>query len=486
MPLTWIAMVDELRRADLLTAAPPKGDDPTGVGVDSRILQPGMVYVAVRGSQVDGHQFVGDAVGRGAKAIVVEAPQQSGVPEIVVRDSQRAALVLGSAWYGYPARGVTLIGVTGTNGKTTTTGLIRHLFNQRETAGSIGTLGAFDGRGRPIPSTAGSLTTPGPIDLQATFAAMVDRGVTHVAMETSSHSLDQRRLDGLAFAAAVFTNLTRDHLDYHGTMEAYLASKLRLSALLGLTGIEVVNLDDDAWHVMPARTSRLTFGLHPAADVRATDLVLDAAGSRFQVRGRFGSAEVSLPLLGDFNVANALAAAATALGLGRPVAEVAGRLSSAPQVPGRMERISDTPCIVLRDYAHTPDALERALTSLRPLTSGRLIVVFGCGGDRDRGKRPIMGRIAAEHSHLAIATSDNPRTEDPDAIIDDIEQGMGGMPHLRISDRLAAIHAALNEGRAGDTILLAGKGHETYQVIGTEKVDFDEREIVQKAVRGGK
>jgi UDP-N-acetylmuramoyl-L-alanyl-D-glutamate--2,6-diaminopimelate ligase len=212
--------------------------------------------------------------------------------------------------------------------------------------------------------------------------------------------------------------------------------------------------------------------------------VLDAAGSRFRVSGRFGSAEVSLPLLGDFNVANALAAAAAALGLGLPLSEVASRLSSAPQVPGRMERISDAPCIVLRDYAHTPDALERALTSLRPLTSGRLIVVFGCGGDRDRGKRPIMGRIAAELAHLAIATSDNPRTEDPDAIIDDIEQGMGGMPHLRIPDRLAAIRAALNEGRAGDTILLAGKGHETYQIIGTEKVDFDEREIVQKAVRG--
>ena len=404
----------------------------------------------------------------------------------MVRDSHRAALILGSAWYGHPARALMLIGVTGTNGKTTTTGLIRHLFNQRETAGSIGTLGAFDGQGRPIASTAGSLTTPGPIDLQATLAAMVERGVTQVTMETSSHSLDQRRLDGLIFAAGVFTNLTRDHLDYHGTMEAYFASKLRLSALLGLTGIEVVNLDDDAWQAMRPRAPRLTFGLHPAADVRASGLVLDAAGCRFQMNGKFGSAEVTLPLLGDFNVANALAAAATALGLGRPVTEVAGRLSSAPQVPGRMERISDTPCIVLRDYAHTPDALERALTSLRPLTSGRLIVVFGCGGDRDRGKRPIMGRIAAELSHLAIATSDNPRTEDPDAIIDDIEQGMGGMPHLRIPDRLAAIHAALNEGRAGDTILLAGKGHETYQVIGTEKIDFDEREIVQKAVRGKK
>ena len=484
MPLTWSALLDELRRADLLAVAPPNGPDPSGIGVDSRTIRPGMLYLALRGSQADGHRFVADAVRRGAGAVLVETPQQSGIPEIVVRDSQRAAVALGSAWHGHPARSLTLMGVTGTNGKTTTTGLIRHLFNEAAAAGSVGTLGAFDGHGEAIPSTAGSLTTPGPIDLQATLASMLERGVTHVTMETSSHSLDQGRLDGLTFAAGVFTNLTRDHLDYHGTMEAYLASKLRLSSLLGLTGIEIVNLDDEAWRSLPPRTPRLTFGLHPSADVRAHDLVLDAAGSRFQLGGRFGSVEVALPLLGDFNVANALAAAATALALGRPLRAVAQRLSAAPQVPGRMERISDTPCIVLRDYAHTPDALERALTSLRPLTSGRVILVFGCGGDRDRGKRPIMGRIAAELSHLAIATSDNPRTEDPDAIIDDIEQGMGGMPHLRIPDRLAAIHAALNEGRAGDTILLAGKGHETYQILGTEKIDFDEREIVQEAVRG--
>jgi UDP-N-acetylmuramoyl-L-alanyl-D-glutamate--2,6-diaminopimelate ligase len=328
------------------------------------------------------------------------------------------------------------------------------------------------------------LTTPGPIDLQATLAAMVARGTTHVVMETSSHSLDQGRLDGLAFAAGVFTNLTRDHLDYHGTMETYLAAKLKLSSLLQLGAIEVVNLDDEAWRALTARSPRVTFGFGPGADVRGGEVVLDARGSRFRITGCFGSAEVMLPLIGDFNVANALAAAATALGLSHSLAEVAERLASAPQVPGRMERISDTPCTVLRDYSHTPDSLERALRTLRPLTPGRIIAVFGCGGDRDKGKRPIMGRIAAELSDLAIATSDNPRTENPEAIIDDIEAGMGGMPHLRITDRLAAIHAALNEGRPGDTILLAGKGHETYQVIGTEKIDFDEREIVQAAVRG--
>jgi UDP-N-acetylmuramoyl-L-alanyl-D-glutamate--2,6-diaminopimelate ligase len=481
MAVSWTQLLDELRRADLLVSAPTTGPIPTGVGMDSRTISTGVMYVAVRGSQADGHRFVADAVTRGAPAVVVESPQQAGVPEIVVRDGRRAALVLGQAWYGHPGRRLTLVGVTGTNGKTTTTGLIRHLFNADSGAGSIGTLGAFDGHGRAVESTAGSLTTPGPIDLQATLAELLDRGCTHVAMEASSHSLDQGRLDGLAFAAGVFTNLTRDHLDYHGTMEAYLASKLKLSSLIRLGGVEVVNLDDSAWCVLPMRSPRVTFGLHAAADVRATGVVLDASGSRFRLEGRFGSMEASLPLLGDFNVSNALAAAACALGLELPLRQVVDRLAQVPQVPGRMERISEIPCTVLRDYAHTPDALERALATLRPLTRGRLIVVFGCGGDRDKGKRPIMGRIAAEGSDLAIVTSDNPRTEDPGAIIDDVEQGMADVPHQRFVDRLAAINAALEAGRPGDTLLLAGKGHETYQVLGTAKVPFDERDIVRAA-----
>src|SRR5512138_301795 len=319
MPLTWREVLDELRRGDLLVHAHGEGPAPTGVGMDSRTVSAGMLYVAVRGSQADGHRFVPDAVRRGAAAVVVETPQQAGVPEIVVRDGRRAALALGAAWYGNPGRRLSLLGVTGTNGKTTTTGLLRHLFNAAETAGSIGTLGAFDGQGEPVESTAGSLTTPGPIDLQATLAELLGRGCTHVAMEASSHSLDQGRLDGLAFAAGVFTNLTRDHLDYHGTMEAYLASKLKLSSLLRLGGVEVVNLDDPAWCVLPARSPQVTFGLHPGADLRATGVVLDASGSRFRLDGRFGSIEASLPLLGDFNVSNALAAAACALGLELPL-----------------------------------------------------------------------------------------------------------------------------------------------------------------------
>ncbi len=484
MTLTWPGLLDELRKSDLLISAPASGPTPAALTADSRLVGPGSLYLAVRGSQADGHSFVPDAVRRGASAVAVESPAGSAVPEIVVRDGRRAALVLGAAWFDHPARRLTLIGVTGTNGKTTTTGLIRHLLNATGASGSIGTLGAFDGEGEPLVSTAGTLTTPGPIDLQATLAAMVQRGVERVTMEASSHSLDQGRLDGLTFAAGVFTNLTRDHLDYHATMESYLGAKLKLGGMLADSGVEVVNLDDAAWGALPVRSRRLTFGLHPAADVRGSEVFLDAAGSRFRLGGCFGTSEVSLPLLGDFNVANALAAAAGALGLGVPLAEVAGRLASSPQVPGRMELLTETPCVVLRDYAHTPDALERALATLRPLTAGRLVVVFGCGGDRDKGKRPLMGRVAAELADVAIVTSDNPRTEDPGSIIDDIEQGMGGVDHLRIPDRLTAIHTALDQARTGDTLLLAGKGHETYQVLGREKVPFDEREIVRKAVNG--
>jgi len=478
------ALLDGLRRADLLVEADTL-PEVTGVGTDSRSTMPGSLYVAVRGSQADGHRFIPDALARGAAAIVVESRQPVAAPQVVVRDGRRAALVLARAWFGDPAGALQLIGITGTNGKTTTTALVRHLFNASGAAASIGTLGAFDGLGDAVPSTAGSLTTPGPVDLQATLAALRDRGCTTVAMEASSHSLDQGRLDGLAFAAGIFTNLTRDHLDYHGTMEAYLAAKLRLATLLRLGGVEVVNIDDPAWTALPGGDRRVSFGLGPDADVRAAHLELGAAGSRFLLDGAFGRAEVALPLLGDFNVSNALAAAACALALGHPMAGVAARLTAAPQVPGRMELITDRPCAVLRDYAHTPDALERALKALRPLTPGRLIVVFGCGGDRDRGKRPIMGQLVAALADLPVVTSDNPRTESPDAIIDDVEQGMGSVPRLRIAVRRGAITAALGAARAGDTLLLAGKGHETYQVIGTEKQPFDEREIVLAALGAG-
>ena len=473
-----------LQREGLLEQATTTALSVTGVTADSRSVTPGMVYVAVRGSQADGHRFITDAVARGAAAVVVEQETTATVAAVRVSDGRRAALALGRYWYGDPGSRLTLVGITGTNGKTTTTSLVRHLLNAAGDSGSIGTLGAFDGGGSPVESTAGSLTTPGPIDLQATLARMRDRGVTTVAMETSSHSLDQGRLDGLGFAAGVFTNLTRDHLDYHGTMESYLAAKLRLDALLGPDGVQVVNADDPAWGALASGGRRITFGLTPTAQVRAVELQLHHAGTTFNLVSPLGEGIVRLPLLGDFNVANALAAAACAVALGRPFGEILGRLDQAPQVPGRMERLAEVPAVVLRDYAHTPDALERALAALRPLTPGRLIVVFGCGGDRDRGKRPVMGRIAATLADRAIVTSDNPRTENPAAIIDDVEQGMGEVPHDREVDRRTAIAVALAGAGPEDTVLLAGKGHETYQVIGTEKLPFDEATIVRDLIGG--
>lgn len=482
--LDWTALLTALRREGLLVSAPELGVPLRGLSIDTRTITSGQLYCAVRGTTSDGHDFAADAITRGAVAVMGERPMSAGVPEILVTDGRRAASVAARAWYGDPAAEMTLVGITGTNGKTTTTGLVRHLFNSTGTAGSIGTLGAFDGAGQPVPSTAGSLTTPGPVDLHATFAALRDRGVTHVVMETSSHSLDQGRLDGLTFAAGVFTNLTHEHLDYHRTMEDYLAAKMRLSALLGLSGFEIVNADDPAWSALPAFPRRLTFGESPDADVRAEDVLLEAGGSQFRLSGRFGQAPVRIPLMGSFNVSNALAAAATGLALGISLDDVVALLDAAPQVPGRMERLADGPMTVLRDYAHTPDAMTRVLATLRPLTRGRLILIFGCGGDRDRTKRPEMARIAVEGADLVAITPDNPRTEDPERIMDDMESGMGGAHHLRFSDREVAIHQVLADAGPGDTVLLAGKGHETYQIIGKTKHPFDERTIVRAALEG--
>ena len=473
-------LVAALRRAGLLRSPVAAFPSVTGIVTDSRQVVPGSIFVAMRGTQADGHRFVADAVARGAAVVVVEAPVDTPAAQLVVQDARRAAFVLARTWFDDPTAAMQLVGITGTNGKTTTTALVRHLLNRGGDAGSIGTLGAFDGAGRPLPSVAGSLTTPGPVDLQATFAVLRDAGVSRVAMETSSHSLDQGRLDGLVFHAAVFTNLTRDHLDYHGTMEHYLAAKLKLLTLLDGDAVVVTNADDAAWSSIPRGARRITVGFHPDADLRAAAPVLDAAGSRFRLEGRFGSREVTLPLPGEFNIYNALAAGAVALGLGESLDQVVVRLAGAPQVPGRMERIVSEPVAVLRDYAHTPDALERALETLRPLTLGRLIVLFGCGGDRDRGKRPLMGRTAGKLADLSIVTSDNPRTEEPEGILDDIIAGLPpSAEHRRIVDRRTAIGEALDLAKPGDTVLLAGKGHETYQILGKTSVPFDEKEIVR-------
>jgi UDP-N-acetylmuramoyl-L-alanyl-D-glutamate--2,6-diaminopimelate ligase len=436
---------DALRQAGLLT-----GDSGTlpaqveSITDDSRAVRRDALFLAVRGAERDGHAYLAVAAERGAIAAIVDDASRTTLPALVVSDTRRAAAVAATAFYGEPAASLRLVG----------------------------------GAGAPFDGGSG-LTPPGPVELQRVLRALHDEGVRTVAMETSSHALHQRRVEGLHFAAGVFTNLTRDHLDYHGTMESYFAAKALLVGQLAPGGVAVVNADDRAWDSLPAAPRTVRFGLGAAADVRARNVRSTPEGSRFALLLGTESHDVVLPMIGDFNVANALAAAATAWALGTPGDTIAARLATMPQVPGRLEIVNERPT-VLRDYAHTPDSLERSIAAVRPFARGRLIVVFGCGGDRDRGKRPEMGRIAARGADVAIVTSDNPRTEDPERILDDIEAGMDDTPHERIEDRRDAIARAIELAGPDDLVLLAGKGHETYQVRGTTKLPFDEREIVRE------
>jgi UDP-N-acetylmuramoyl-L-alanyl-D-glutamate--2,6-diaminopimelate ligase len=362
--------------------------------------------------------------------------------------------------------------------------MLRHILDTRgPRSASIGTLGVLVGsEGAPVDG-GGGLTTPGPVELQRLLRVLVDAGVGQVAMEVSSHSLDQRRVEGVQFDVAVYTNLTRDHLDYHKTMEAYFAAKARLLDYLLPHGIVVYNLDDRAWTALHTDRRKVAFSERVmTAEVHAEHVRFGPRGSDWTLALGGERLPITLPLIGDFNVMNALGAAAAAYAIGTHTPQIAERLSSLPQVPGRLERLNETPA-VLRDYAHTPDALDRALEAVRPFTHGRLIVVFGCGGDRDRGKRPVMGEIAERRADIAIVTSDNPRTEDPERILDDIEAGMTRSNHERIVDRRVAIQRALELAQDDDVVLLAGKGHETYQVRGTTKYPFDEAEIVKELAR---
>jgi UDP-N-acetylmuramoyl-L-alanyl-D-glutamate--2,6-diaminopimelate ligase len=448
---------------------------------DSRAVRPGTLFVAVRGTARDGHQYLPVAEQTGAVAAIVEDAGATRLPVFVVRDARVAASIASAAAYGHPAAALrATVAVTGTNGKSTTVGILRHLLDEPTArSASIGTIGVFIGSaGEPLPG-GGGLTTPGPIELQRVIRALVDRGVTSLAIEVSSHSLDQRRIAGLALDAAVFTNLTRDHLDYHRTMGAYFAAKAKLLSYLRPAGACVANADDGAWKQLPHTGRAIWYSAAGAAtDVRATGIRFGPRGSQWnlEIAGQ-PALSVRLPLIGDFNVSNALAAAAAAWALGASPSTIAERLSVVPQVPGRLEVLHERPT-VLRDYAHTPDALERALLAVRPFATGRLIVVFGAGGDRDRGKRPQMGAIVDRLADIAILTSDNPRTEDPERIIDDIEHGMT-KAHERIEDRERAVARAIELAGAQDLIVLAGKGHEIYQVRGTTEFPCDEREIVR-------
>lgn len=479
------AVARVLRDRGLLREVRGPEDTPVrGVSQDSRTLREGELFLAWRGVDADAHDFVGEAARRGAAAAVVERPVDAPLPQLVVSDGRMAGALAAHAVLGSPGRDLVLVAVTGTNGKTTTTLILRHLLARRGGAAAVGTLGLVGADGAVRPGTEG-LTTPGPVQVSTWLRALEDEGVAAVAVEASSHALAQRRLDALRFDAGVFTNIGLDHLDYHADAGAYVAAKARLVELLKEDGTAVVNADEAAWRDLPAAPARLTFGLDaPAADLRAEGLELTATGSRFTLvyGGRRHPAE--LPLLGRFNVENALAAAGAALALGVSLEDVARDLATVPQVPGRLERVVDEPVPVLIDFAHTPDALDTVLSTLRPLVTGRLVVVFGAGGDRDRTKRRPMAEAVARYADVVILTSDNPRTEDPEAILDDLEPGLGGAEHERVSDRRRAIGRALDTAVAPDLVLLAGKGHETYQVVGTEKRPLDERRVVRDHLAG--
>jgi UDP-N-acetylmuramoyl-L-alanyl-D-glutamate--2,6-diaminopimelate ligase len=478
-------LLEALRQAGQLVSAPDVDVQVTGITEDSRSVKAGALFCAVQGTVMDGHRFVGDAAARGAAvALVVRAVDES-IPQVTVRDSRVATAVVAREWFDRPTDGLQVVGVTGTNGKSTTVAVLRHLLNDDRSAGSVGTLGAFDGMGASLEGYK-TLTTPGAVELQGVLAALRDRGVRTVVMEASSHALDQRRLETVRLRAAVYTNLSHEHLDYHVNLDAYRDAKMRLSDLLGPDTVEVVNVDDVAWQSLPHRSGvrRIGYGRSGCPDVRASSVDLGPAGASAALS--FGGTEIAArwPLLGAFNVHNALAASAAAWGLGMSPAGIVAALATVPQIPGRMELLARAEASVLRDYAHTPDALERALAALRPLTAGRLIVLFGAGGDRDRSKRPLMGQAAARGADAIIVTSDNPRTEDPERIIDEIESGMAGASHVRIADRREAIRRAIVMLEPGDVLLLAGKGHETYQEVGTARVPFDERDIVHDILSG--
>ena len=465
---------------DLLGEGP--GDvEITSLAYDNRSVSPGTLFFCVPGFTRDGHDFAADAIARGAAALVVERPLALGVPEVRVESVRAAMAVAAARLAGEPSRRLRVVGITGTNGKTTTAFVVRHLLEAGGIqTGLLGTVKAIVG-GR---SDGTIRTTPEAIDLQPLLAEMLESGDRACAMEVSSHALELHRADAIEWAVALFTNLTQDHLDFHPDMDAYFAAKRRLFEQAS-SGTRVANVDDP----YGARLARefpgtVTLAIDAAADLTASGLTTSLTGATFDLHTPAGAAHVELPLPGRFNVLNALGAVATALALGVPFETAAGALATAPPVPGRFEPVDEgQEFAVIVDYAHTPDSLENVLRAARELAQGEVTVVFGAGGDRDRGKRPLMGAAASELADHVIVTSDNPRSEDPDAIIGEILAGTDTAAEA-IADRRAAIALAIERARPGDVVVIAGKGHEQGQEFADgRKEPFDDVTVARAALR---
>jgi UDP-N-acetylmuramoyl-L-alanyl-D-glutamate--2,6-diaminopimelate ligase len=457
----------------------------TGLAFDNREVTPGTLFFCVPGLTRDGHDFAQDAVDRGAAALVVQRPLGLGVPEVLVGDVRAAMARAAARYFGDPTASLLVAGVTGTNGKTTTAFLLRELLEAGgRPTGLLGTVKSVIG-GREQPTVR---TTPEAIELQRTFREMLGAGDEACAMEVSSHALDERmrRADGIRFAVAIFTNLTQDHLDFHPDMEAYFQAKRRLFTS-PLTGVRVVNVEDEYGRRLAEEfPDAVTVAIDAPADYRAPDVRFGPSGSEFTAHTPDGAFATRIPMPGRFNVLNALSAWAAARALGVPAEALAAALPGASRVPGRFEPVDEgQPFAVLVDYSHTPDSLENALRAARELASGRVIVVFGAGGDRDRGKRPLMGEIAARLADVALVTSDNPRSEEPAAIVAEILAGVPEPEGVETDvDRRASIQRAMTLAEAGDVVLIAGKGHEQGQELaGGRKEPFDDVAVAREALR---
>ncbi len=454
-----------------------------GVAYDSRTVKPGDVFVAVRGLASDGHKFIPMAAEKGAACVICEEAPETDIPYVVVEDSRRALAAVSAELFGRPADKMKIIGVTGTNGKTTTTNLIKTMLERIYDA-KVGLIGTNCNMiGSEVIET--ERTTPESYELQKLLGQMAEKGCQYVVMEVSSHALCLDRVYGMTFEAGIFTNLTRDHLDFHKTMEAYAQAK---ALLFRQSRLGIVNIDDE-WAETVMKDAPCPIFTYSAkqdsADLTARNIVLNPDGVSFAAlsTGRLEKVRLSIP--GMFSVYNALAAMSALMAVGADIAEAAGAMSECRGVMGRAEVVpTGRDFTVLIDYAHTPDALENILKTVRGFAPGRVVLLFGCGGDRDRTKRPIMGKIARSLADFVIVTSDNPRTEEPGEIIKVILAGMTeeGADYTVIENRREAIKWAIKNASAGDTVILAGKGHETYQIIGTEKRHFDEREVVRQAL----